>query len=113
VEINSAWDTIRENITISTKDIVGYYDLKKNKPWFDHGCSKLDQRNQANIVHLHPVPRRYSLSLSLLRLSLFKTLNSVFNTCHFIKIFKTLHVSASISHPQVLKNCVSRKLLRF
>jgi hypothetical protein len=34
---------------------------------------------------------------------MFKTLNSVFNTCHFIKIFKTLHVSASIGHPQVLK----------
>jgi hypothetical protein len=34
---------------------------------------------------------------------MFKTLNSVLNTCHFIKIFKTLHVSASIGHPQVLK----------
>jgi hypothetical protein len=48
VEINSAWETIRENIKISAKDSLGYYDLKKHKAWFDEGCSKLlDQRKQA------------------------------------------------------------------
>jgi hypothetical protein len=46
---------------------------------------------------------------SLCGLSMFKTLNSVFNTCHFIKIFKTLNGSTSIGYPQVLKNCLSRK----
>jgi hypothetical protein len=34
---------------------------------------------------------------------MFETLKSVFNTCHFIKMFKTQHVSASIGHHQVLK----------
>jgi hypothetical protein len=32
VEINSAWETIRENITISVKEILGYFELKKHKP---------------------------------------------------------------------------------
>jgi predicted transcriptional regulator len=34
VEINTIWETIRENIKISTKDSLGYYKLKKHKPWF-------------------------------------------------------------------------------
>jgi hypothetical protein len=41
VEINSAWETIRENIKISAKESLGYFELKKHKPWFDEGCSKL------------------------------------------------------------------------
>jgi hypothetical protein len=66
-----------------------------------------------DIVHLHPVAHRYFtfafLVPSLCGLSMFKTLNSVSNTCHFIKIFKTLHVSASIGHPQVLKKLFIKK----
>jgi hypothetical protein len=27
VDINSAWETIRENINISAKESVGYYEL--------------------------------------------------------------------------------------
>jgi hypothetical protein len=47
VEINSAWETIRENITISAKEGLGYFELKKHKLWIDEGCSKLlDQREQ-------------------------------------------------------------------
>jgi hypothetical protein len=41
VEINSAWETIRENIKITAKESLGYYELKKHKPWFDEGCSVL------------------------------------------------------------------------
>jgi hypothetical protein len=45
VEINSAWEMIRKNIKISAKESLGYFELKKHKPWFDEGCSKLlDQR---------------------------------------------------------------------
>jgi hypothetical protein len=40
VEINNAWETIRENMKISAKEIVGYFRLKKHKPWFDKGCSE-------------------------------------------------------------------------
>jgi hypothetical protein len=50
VEINRDWETIRENIKISAKESVGYFKLKKHKPWFDKGCSKvLDQRKQAKM----------------------------------------------------------------
>jgi hypothetical protein len=40
VDINSAWETVRENINISVKKSLGYYELKKHKPWFNEGCSK-------------------------------------------------------------------------
>jgi hypothetical protein len=32
VEINSAWETIRENINISAKERVDYFELKEHKP---------------------------------------------------------------------------------
>jgi hypothetical protein len=52
-EFNSAWETIRENIKISAKESLGYFQLKKHKPWFDEGCSKLlDQRKQAELQWL-------------------------------------------------------------
>jgi hypothetical protein len=41
VEINTIWETIRENIKISANESLGYYELKKHKPWFHEGCSKL------------------------------------------------------------------------
>jgi hypothetical protein len=37
VEINSAWKTIRENIKISTKKRLGYYELDRHTPLFDEG----------------------------------------------------------------------------
>jgi 50S ribosomal subunit-associated GTPase HflX len=53
VEINSAWEMIRENINISAKESLGYCELKKQKPWFDEGCLKLpDQRKHAKLQWL-------------------------------------------------------------
>jgi hypothetical protein len=53
VEINSAWKTIRENINISANERLGYYELKKYKPWFNKLRSKLlDQRKQAKLQWL-------------------------------------------------------------
>jgi hypothetical protein len=53
VEINTVWETIRENINISAKESPGYYELKHDKPWFDEGCSELlDQRKQAKLQFL-------------------------------------------------------------
>jgi hypothetical protein len=53
VEINSDWETIRDNINISVKESLGYFELKKHKPWFDEGCSKLlDQRKQVKLQWL-------------------------------------------------------------
>jgi 50S ribosomal subunit-associated GTPase HflX len=53
LEINSAWETIRENILISAKESVGYYELRRHKPWFNEGCSKLlDQRKHVKLQWL-------------------------------------------------------------
>jgi hypothetical protein len=53
VEISSDWETIRENIKISARDSLGYFELKKHKPWFDEECSKLlDQRKQSKMQWL-------------------------------------------------------------
>jgi hypothetical protein len=38
VDINRSWETIGENIKISAKVSLGYYELKKHKPWFDEGA---------------------------------------------------------------------------
>jgi hypothetical protein len=46
VDINRAWVTIRENIKIPAKGSLGYCELKKHKPWFDEGCSKLLQQRK-------------------------------------------------------------------
>jgi hypothetical protein len=43
VEINSAWETTRENIKISAKESLGYFECKKHKPWFDEGCSNIKE----------------------------------------------------------------------
>jgi hypothetical protein len=51
VDTDRAWGTIRDNIQISAKESLGYYGLKKHKPWFDKGCSKLlDHRKQAKFA---------------------------------------------------------------
>jgi hypothetical protein len=55
VDINRAWETIRERkkIKISAKKVLNYYEFKKHKPWFDEGCSELlDQRKQAKLQWL-------------------------------------------------------------
>ncbi|PNF33766.1 hypothetical protein B7P43_G10210 [Cryptotermes secundus] len=53
VDVNTAWETIREDIKMSAKESLGYYGPKKHKPWFDEGCSKLlDQRKQAKLQWL-------------------------------------------------------------
>jgi hypothetical protein len=52
-DVNKAWETIREHIKIYTKESLGYYELMKNKPWFDEGCSELlDQRKEAKLQWL-------------------------------------------------------------
>jgi hypothetical protein len=52
-KIGSAWEVIRENIKISAKEGLGYFELKKHKPWFDEVCSELVyQRKQAKLQWL-------------------------------------------------------------
>jgi hypothetical protein len=50
--INSALESIRDNIRTSAKESLGHHKLKHNKPWF-HDCSKLiDQWKQAKLQWL-------------------------------------------------------------
>jgi len=37
-DINRASENIKENIKISAKEILGLYELKQHKPWFDEEC---------------------------------------------------------------------------
>jgi hypothetical protein len=47
-DINAIWETIRENIKITAKESLSYYERKQHKTWFDEGCSKiLYRRKQA------------------------------------------------------------------
>jgi hypothetical protein len=53
VDINGAWEMIRENINISVKVSLGYFELRKCKPWIDEGCSELlYKRKQAKLQWL-------------------------------------------------------------
>jgi hypothetical protein len=53
VEINSAWETTREDIKISAEGNLCYFEFKNHKPWFEEGCSKLlDQRKQIKLLWL-------------------------------------------------------------
>jgi hypothetical protein len=58
VEINSAWETIKENITILTKESLGYFELKKHMPWFNEGCSKLVYRRKQDKLLLLQGPSK-------------------------------------------------------
>ncbi|PNF20312.1 hypothetical protein B7P43_G13698, partial [Cryptotermes secundus] len=53
VDINRVWENIRENINISAKESLGYYELRKHKPGLDESCSELsDQRKQIKLQWL-------------------------------------------------------------
>jgi rubrerythrin len=51
VDISRAWENIRENTKISSKE--SYYELKPHKPEFDEECSEsVDRRKQAKLQWL-------------------------------------------------------------
>jgi hypothetical protein len=53
VDINRAWETIRQNIKITVKESLGFYELREHNLWFDEKCSKiLDQRKQVKLKWL-------------------------------------------------------------
>jgi hypothetical protein len=53
VNINRAWETIRQNTKISARERLGYYELKTHKPWYyEEGSKLIDQRKQAKLQWL-------------------------------------------------------------
>jgi hypothetical protein len=69
VEINSAWETIRENNKISAKKILSYFEMKTHKLWFGEECSTLlDQRKQAKLQWLQDPSKINGDNLNNIRL---------------------------------------------
>jgi fructose-1-phosphate kinase PfkB-like protein len=53
VDINRAWENIRENNKISAKESLDYYELKEKKPLLDEEYPEiLDQRIEAKLQWL-------------------------------------------------------------
>ena len=44
VDINDTWENIRDNIKVAAGKSIGYYQVKKKKPWFDDDCSNVVER---------------------------------------------------------------------
>jgi hypothetical protein len=49
LDIDSAWEGIRDNNKTSVKENLGYYKLKHNKQWFYDDCPIIDQWKQAKL----------------------------------------------------------------
>jgi len=50
VDINRAWENIKENIKTIAKDSQVLHELKQHKPWFDEEClGFLDQMKHAKM----------------------------------------------------------------
>jgi hypothetical protein len=53
MDINNAWESIRDKIKTSAKEYLGYHKLTHNKPWFEDECSKqIDKQKQGNLQWL-------------------------------------------------------------
>lgn len=37
-DINRAWENLKENVKISTKEMLGLYESKQHKSWLDEEC---------------------------------------------------------------------------
>jgi hypothetical protein len=69
VVINSARETTRKNIKRSGEGSLGYYKLKKHKPWFNEGCSESsDQRKQTRLQWLQDPSEINGNNLNIVRL---------------------------------------------
>jgi hypothetical protein len=49
------WETIRENIQISAKQSLGYYELKQHRPWFNKGCSEPSDHGKQGLQDLSQI----------------------------------------------------------
>jgi hypothetical protein len=50
MDINEAWEAISENIRISAKESLGYYEMNKYKTWFDEECPKLVYKSKKSHI---------------------------------------------------------------
>jgi hypothetical protein len=102
-EINSAWETIRENIKISTKDSLSYFELKKLKPWFNEGCSKLvDQKKEPKLEWLQDPSEINGDNLNNVRLEASSYFRNKKRKCHHSKYLHPYGCSYSLVSYQEL-----------
>ncbi|KAJ4430976.1 hypothetical protein ANN_19569 [Periplaneta americana] len=53
LDVNSVWENIRDSIKIAAEQSIGYYEIKKKKPWFDEDCCMVvERRKQGNFKFL-------------------------------------------------------------
>ncbi|KAJ4451780.1 hypothetical protein ANN_03252 [Periplaneta americana] len=53
LDVNSVWENIRDNIKIAAEQSIGYYEIKKKKPWFDEDCCMVvERRKEATLKFL-------------------------------------------------------------
>ena len=38
IQTDWAWENVKEDIKMSTKESLGLYELKQHKPWSDEEC---------------------------------------------------------------------------
>jgi hypothetical protein len=48
-DINRPWENIKDNIKTSAQDILGLYELKQHKSWFDEECSRFFDQKKAKM----------------------------------------------------------------
>ena len=61
INVNRAWENVKENVKTSVKESLGLHELKQHKPWFDEECVDfLDQRKQAKMQWIQD-PNRSNL----------------------------------------------------
>jgi hypothetical protein len=74
VDMNRAWENIRENIKTSAKESPGHYELKQHKPWFGYECSKLiGRRKQTKLQWLQKPSQVHRYNMDNVRLEASRT----------------------------------------
>ena len=52
-EVDDTWENITDNIKVAAGESIGYYQVKKKKPWFDDdGSNVVQRRKQAKFKFL-------------------------------------------------------------
>jgi hypothetical protein len=94
---------IRENIKMSTKERVSYFELKKHNPWFDEGCSELlDQKKEAKLEWLRDSSEINGDNLNNVRLEVSRYFRNKLRECHHSKYLHPYGCSYSLVSYQEL-----------
>ena len=59
VDINDTWENIRDNIKVAAGESIGYYEVKKKKPWCDDVCSNVVERRIQGKLKFLQDPTQY------------------------------------------------------